>query len=644
MLVTLPLILLTVAAAADMPAIDFADAAHVDDWLRHPVLGDPSFDSFEHAPGNPIHRGSPPYVWPVNGFLFNDPKSGNWYCYVGHYLDGYGFSADSPSMCTVYRSADRGASWEHVGPVFPDEPFTFEGEQAPMHSAPDVCVIHADGRYHMAFDWATANTTWETAANPPPDANSGAGYAWADKPEGPFHRMPRPIAATRQQPLLEGKYKRLYASSIIRRKSDWLVLTLTDSGPCFGWALLGMTADKPEGPYTPPVLLLHPESGRYLPPLLEYFPAFTHEGYLYAPATSVAINRNYQGLFRVPLEKAMEPAAWELHQAGSVWHAEPLEHESHGIWGQTFSGFIHDGQFHVMFPSRDSKGVGTINIASRPWNSPYAAHGFVLSGHEGPSLTVLRQGGAFTAMEVEVEHTGGPFSILWNLTTPLDANRPASGAAIHDATLAGCCGIELDGAKWRLRPEGPEGPLDSAAGIRHIDVAFNKGNAAIDIDGRRVYDGPSQNPPALPGLLAGKATHLRVRKFAVSGPLTPARVAWAHNDALLGYAQNRADWDEQKDNALFRNGDGIVSKNPDAAVKWNVSCRSFRICAPKAPAYGKAALFIDGVETAVIDFHADAPESSGTRYDSGPLSPGPHAIILRAREGVFPVDVLETEL
>ncbi len=56
-------------------AIDFAMSAQADAWLRHGVLGDPSFDSFERRPGNPIVRGKPPFNWPVNGFLFENPKS-----------------------------------------------------------------------------------------------------------------------------------------------------------------------------------------------------------------------------------------------------------------------------------------------------------------------------------------------------------------------------------------------------------------------------------------------------------------------------------------------------------------------------------------------------------------------------------------
>jgi hypothetical protein len=75
------------------------------------VLGDPSFDSFEHRAGNPIVRGKPPFNWPVNGFLFEDPKSGNWYAYIGHYLTGYDIGPNLPTMhCRVHRSKDRSSA------------------------------------------------------------------------------------------------------------------------------------------------------------------------------------------------------------------------------------------------------------------------------------------------------------------------------------------------------------------------------------------------------------------------------------------------------------------------------------------------------------------------------------------------------
>src|SRR4051812_28694973 len=75
------------ATAEPPPVVDYAESRHVDAWLRHPVFGDPSFDAFERAPGNPIHRGTPDFAWPVNTFLFIDPPSGNWYAYVGDYKE-----------------------------------------------------------------------------------------------------------------------------------------------------------------------------------------------------------------------------------------------------------------------------------------------------------------------------------------------------------------------------------------------------------------------------------------------------------------------------------------------------------------------------------------------------------------------------
>ncbi len=73
-----------------------------------------------------------------------------------------------------------------------------------------------------------------------------------------------------------------------------------------------MTAPKPEGPYGERVLVRNVESDQFHPPLLEFYPAFVHQGYVYAPATSVALNRDFNALFRAPLERATEPKAWEL--------------------------------------------------------------------------------------------------------------------------------------------------------------------------------------------------------------------------------------------------------------------------------------------------------------------------------------------
>jgi len=95
--------LLSLAAGGE--TIDYAEAQHAGDWLRHPVYGDPSFDAFERAPGNPIHRGAPPFEWPVNGFLFVDPNS---QVAVEHFRIG---GTPKPAPMTFFVNGLEAGSW-----------------------------------------------------------------------------------------------------------------------------------------------------------------------------------------------------------------------------------------------------------------------------------------------------------------------------------------------------------------------------------------------------------------------------------------------------------------------------------------------------------------------------------------------------
>ena len=117
--------------------IDYAKAMNRECWLRHPVMGDPSFDTFEVLPA-PVHVSRPPQEWTVNGSLFRDPKTGWWYCYTGLYRQGY---APSAEYCyfEINRSKDEGQSWENLGPGF-EKGFRFEGMETPCDIAPDVDV------------------------------------------------------------------------------------------------------------------------------------------------------------------------------------------------------------------------------------------------------------------------------------------------------------------------------------------------------------------------------------------------------------------------------------------------------------------------------------------------------------------------
>jgi len=192
------LVILPVSGLA-VAGVDYADSRRAGLWLQDPVCGGPSFDAFVHAPHNPLHRGAPPFEWPVNSFFFPDPVSGNRYIYIGDYPEGY---AARPSRCVLLRSANRGQSWSNLGVVLEGSKELFDQGGA----TPDVSVVYADGRYHMVYDWVEPD--WSQLG--------GLAYAWAEKPEGPFHRAPQPITRNKELTPLLGKYQRTYAATLLR--------------------------------------------------------------------------------------------------------------------------------------------------------------------------------------------------------------------------------------------------------------------------------------------------------------------------------------------------------------------------------------------------------------------------------------------
>ena len=181
------LFMLFVAVAGEelMPSIDYALAAQREEWVRHPVLGDPSCDSFERL-GKPVVSGRPGLEWPVNGSLAVDPKDGAWYLFAGLYPKDYGLLPPPNHLqCEVYRSSDQGATWETLGAPWPDPEFHLEGVQAEVTHAPDMAACFADGRWHLVYDWLSADSTWATVNAPPPTgsgADGGVGYASAPSP------------------------------------------------------------------------------------------------------------------------------------------------------------------------------------------------------------------------------------------------------------------------------------------------------------------------------------------------------------------------------------------------------------------------------------------------------------------------------
>jgi hypothetical protein len=634
--------------------VDYADSRYAGQWLQHPVYGGPSFDAFVHSPQNPLLRGAAPFEWPVNSFFFADPVSRNWYIYVGSYPVGY---AGRPCRCVLLRSADRGQSWTNLGVVLEGSKELFDQGG----STPDVSVVYAEGRYHMVYDWVEPD--WSLLG--------GLGYAWADKPEGPFHRTPQPLTLNRDLTLLHGRYRRTYAATLLRRKHDWMILAMMDHAPN-SWALFGMTAPEPSGPYSERILLRNVEADGFHPPLLEFYPAFVHRGFVYAPATSVALNRDYNILFRVPLECATEPAAWECFQEGSLWHSEDVENEAYGLWGQTFSGWVDSrGLLHASFHSRDPKGMGTVNVATRSWDQPLRKRGFVISGHQGPSLTLLER--AFAGFRLHARlRLRGMARLLVDYDGVLGPNLPQSDATLHSLSLSRCDAVELSGRHWKvisfgekagqasqlgegLIAGGPAKTLEAKGRRNHtpalppetLEVTVDRktsGATTLFVNDQAVWTGelPARRADgsSLLGIHVEAHSHLDVERFVLRGKPRPAMVNYLFSEAILGAGGSQNDWRELR-GSEFRYGLASVAKASGARAKWNVRGCRFTLWSPRGPQFGRAELKVDGCVVTNLELHSEQTMPSAPVWQSPRLRDGPHAVVLNATDGPLVLDSIE---
>lgn len=556
-------------------------------------------------------------------------------------------------QCTVHRSRDGGRTWDALGLAFADlDSFCFDGDRVPAGLIPDVSVLYHAGRYHMVFDWLSNSFTRERVEQPwrRDLCDSGIGYAWSERPEGPFRRTPEPVKRNSAPGQLEfgGKYPRLYAATLVRRENDWLILAMMDTLAGTAWGLAGMTAAEPEGPYGDPRLLLQVEDARFHPPLLEYFPAFVDEGRIYAPATSVASNRNFQVIHRVPLGEAMNPGAWELWQHGSVWHQEPVENETHGLWGQTFAGAVdRSGRLQALFPSRDADDCGTLNLAGRDWAKPYREQGAVLSAPNGPALTCLR--GDYRTFRLEARFIlRGTVTFLWAFTAPLGPDRIKSGARPHALSATRHAGLTLGDGQWSVRVVNESGAATILATGRLpvrepreivIECAAD-GALIIGCDGHEIWRGTH---PAARGALAvrlERGGHLQLEKYAVTGAPLAGRRSWLCTEALLGAGQNSTDW-ELRSSPLFRFGLGAVSRAAGGRAKWNFIGNGVALWSPRGPEFGPVEVQLDGAKPTIVDLHAPAAAASAELWRSPDLPDGPHTLVLKGNQPGWVVDACE---
>ncbi len=630
---------------------DFALLSQKDNWLRHPVLGDPSFDSFSRYEKNPVQRGTPPFEWPVNGFLFHDPVSGNEYIYASQYLKGYARMPDKTSTiidktCIVFRSRDQGKTWNKLGPVFKKGNIILEGEKEPVMTALDASVVYDEGKYYMLFGFSTFEFDWQ------PDKNKHGGLALAvsDSPEGPF-TMEKIVISSQpynKNPVF-GKYNRCYAGTLLKTQNNWVITFMMDSGPFFSWGLFAVSASSPEGPWSEPVLIRGCEGDKYYPPLLEYFPAFMYNDTIYAPATSVAINRNFQCILKVPSREAMTPGKWELSHEGSLWHGINRENEFAGIWGQTFSGFIdQEKRFKVMFPSLDPDNQGTINLASVPWNALYRERGFVFTGHEGPSFTTIP--GFYQYPEVNASFSFyGTIFFAMNSIAPAGPDYPKANSSLHELMFTSQNRIELSENQWAILNVCQNGKTDTISkgpftkkAETTLKMTRLKRETLVSLNNELVWKGKLENTDrGRIGLYAMKHSGIEMQSFKVSGENHQGYVTWLYTEGLLGSGANmKRDWAFIKDDPSFLYGSGVVSKVDTARAKWNFSGSGFDLYCPRMPGLGTAEIILNGKTVGEINLYAECPEKSKVVYSMRSLPQKKNALVLKGKDGKIVLDCL----
>jgi hypothetical protein len=635
--------MISVLTSACQTKKDYAQFENKNEWSHHYAFGSPSWDNFERLHNNPVFKGRKGMEWPVNGFLFDDPVSHNWFLYIGEYTENY---VQNPFIkdrnCRILKSSDKGKSWSDLGNLFPEGMICYDSIHIRI---PDVMVAYDDHRYHLIFDWRSKNTKWTDMRI------GGIGYAVADRPEGPFAVSEKPLKMNTQyveKPLLN-RYWRMYAPMIFKRENDWVIAYMLDALPA--WALAVSTAPKPEGPYSDPKIVLNVERKTNYQPLQEFYPAFTHKGYAYFPSTSVANNRNYQAVHRVKIEEMTEPDKYELFSEGAFWHSENVQNEYAGIWGQTFSGFVNDkDSLFVMYPSKDHNNIGTINLAKSYWFKLNRQRGFWLTAHEEKSFSYIRR--MIHPDEINtIVNLDGEMHIVWDFNTPIDVQNSWGKFSFEDEN-ADYKEVVINKNSWKVnyfrKGEGIT-MVDSGKIIgwnrdmNTINIKRVKEKYILRINGRNYWEGELTENSGLIGILLNKHSYLFVNQFKATGKQISGQVSYGYFDALIASGNKEKDW-EFKRSSQFIFGKGAVSIQDSAFAKWNFVGKGFELYAPMGPLYGTVNIFLDGVLLGKVLLKQLKEQKSSLIFKSYALQMKSHAVYIESLDGLLPVDCIKVDI
>lgn len=513
--------------------------------------------------------------------------------------------------------------------------------------------------YWMTYDWGTGRLIPQKDGKFCQEClpDSGVALAWAKSPEGPFHQLKTWVHNNRFPESRIGRFDRGYSSSAFRRKNDWICFIMQDSGPHHGWGLTCRTAKTPDGEWSKPHLLLSPDRQDYYPALMEYCFCVQIGDKIYAPATSVAGNRNYQLVYAADLEQAEHPSAWKLVREGSLWHSRPLADERYGIWGQTLHGFVEDGKYYTMYVGMDERKHGTLSVASCPVERPFR-DGFTISGHVGSSISPTLVAYRDFALDMQMNFTG-TVEVFLKHHGILGPDRSTSDSVTSEESFAASFSVELsDNRVYRLLLRDSagkcrvleEGRMEER--ITSMEAIWMQNRLQLMINGREAWAGnlalvladagmdPETFAQAPLAVCAHQVSVLNCSRFRVTGEVLPYTLRYSAMDGVLA-AMHGTTWQPAQQEG-FLTQKGYIGEGTQW-VKWNFRGNGFRLYAPKRVDLGLAEIWVDGYLYATVDLHAPQAEASRAVYETRNL-PGEshHAVVLKGYEGQpFAVDILE---
>lgn len=555
-------------------------------------------------------------------------------------------------------SFDGGLSFDEPHVVCGGTNFTIFGTD---HLCPDGSAVNdGTGGVHVVFDWSTG------LGASGPDANNGLGYMHCSSPVGPCKVAPTPVNSVKQNGDLPFSYRTTYGGTLLRRTKDWLVLTaISTSGNSGGvWGLAALTAESVSGPYTTPQLLLYPESRQWHPHPCEFYPCFAHDQYVYCPCTSLQSNRGYQVLFRALLENATKPSAWEVHQAGSLYHWGGEQARAHGIWGQTFSGFVDSsGSFRIMYPSQDASGIGTINLASCLTFANLTTRGFWVSAPNSDSIAVLPTTRTDFDLNITVNNVlSRPWSLRWNWRGQIGPEGSGmAGLSGSPRSLQNNTALCLDGdGKMSLVQLGRLGEAPTFI-VQDINIPKGQilrlrvsqsanGTVSVGINGSSVFSASIPNDGSVGGALAVHAVKggtVHVTEFFLDFVERPLQ-RWLQLNAADGVSGGGSaqvgKW-TQVMGSQFRDGSGMESRGgPDTMAKWSFVGTAAMLWLPSGPMYGFVAVSVDDNPVTEINLSAPSNESSTVQFSwtsENPSSHHRHALLLRWLNGTVAIDSVD---